>query len=360
MFNNIRVFSFTGHELFPVSMLRRKINMVRILLLTCMLYAMTGYTTQNILDINDRENIPLLSRTLFLDLTRAGENIIAVGERGHILVSQDEQIWQKSVVPSDATLTSVYFHDDKNGWAAGHDAVILKTTDGGRHWREVYAVPEDQIPLLDIWFADNQYGIAIGAYGLFLVSTDGGETWIQQEMNTIHDNDDTEITNDLTESYELHLNNITYSSSGKLYIAAEAGRIYRSDDLGKNWKELPSPYAGSFFGIQPLENDSVIVYGLRGHMYRSDDAGESWIEIYTDTRELLAKSVQLHDGRIIVTGMGGALLISDDHGSSFKLNELGHRHNYAAVIESGKNGIMVAGDHGIEFWKREQLGITDD
>jgi photosystem II stability/assembly factor-like uncharacterized protein len=339
-------------------MARLKITMVRVFLLTCMLYAMTGYTAQNIFDINDRENIPLLSRTLFLDLTRAGENIIAVGERGHILVSQDEQIWQQSVVPTVTTLTSVYFNDDYLGWAAGHDAVILKTMDGGKQWRQVYAAPDDEMPILDIRFVDDQYGIAIGAYGLYLVSTDGGETWVKQEMNIV--NDGSINIDDLTEFYHLHLNSIAYSTSGKLYIGAEAGRIYRSDDLGKNWRELPSPYAGSFFGIQSLENDSVMVYGLRGHLYRSDDAGESWIEINTDTREHLTNSGRLHNGRILVTGMGGVLLISDDHGHSFKLQELGHRHNYAALIESVKHGIIMVGDHGIEFWSRNQLGVTDD
>lgn len=341
-------------------MLRLKIKTVGVLLLLCLLYAINGHAVQNSIDINDRENIPLLSRALFLDLIRTGNNTIAVGERGHILISQDGESWQKSVVATNAILTSVYFHDDKYGWAAGHDAVILKTSDGGRHWREVHAAPEDEAPLLDIWFADNQYGIAIGAYGLYLVSKDGGETWIQQEMNIVNYNDGTDVNNDLTESYELHLNSIVYSSSGKLYIAAEAGRIYRSDDLGNSWQELPSPYSGSFFGIQPLAGDSVLVYGLRGHLYHSDDAGENWTEINTDTREHLTGSVILKDGRIIITGMGGVLLISDDQGHSFKLQEIGHRHNYAAVIESVMDDIVMAGDHGIELWTRRQLGIPDD
>lgn len=335
-----------------------KIKMVGMLVLPFLIYAIASYAEQNILDINNRDNIPILSKALFLDITFTGKHMVAVGERGHVLVSEDGKTWEKSDVPADTTLTSVYFHDDNHGWAAGHDAVILKTSDGGKQWRQVYAAPEDEMPLLDIRFFDNQYGIAIGAYGLFLASTDGGETWIKQEMYIIDDgtvNDD-----DLTESYQLHLNSIAYSTSGKLYIAAEAGRIYRSDDLGKSWQELPSPYTGSFFGVLPLEDNSVLVYGLRGHLYRSDDAGKSWIEIDTGTREHLTNSIILHDGKIILTGMGGVLLISDDQGRSFKLHELGHRHNYAAVIEPGKDGIIMAGDHGIEFWSRKQLGIRDD
>jgi photosystem II stability/assembly factor-like uncharacterized protein len=332
--------------------------LTRILLVIFALYAATLSADQQILHIQDRENIPLLSKALFLDLARAGNHIVAAGERGHILVSRDGERWQKAEVPADSTLTALYFHNEHLGWAAGHDAVILKTADGGRRWRRVYAAPEEETPLLDIWFADDHYGIAIGAYGLYLVTTDGGDTWTRQQMKVV--NADAVKSDDLAESYELHLNSIACSSSGKLYIAAEAGRIYRSDDLGKTWKELPTPYLGSFFGILPMENDSVLVYGLRGHLYRSEDAGENWMEINTRTRELLTSGIHLQDGRILLTGMGGTLLISDDQGKSFTLDTPGHRHSYAAVAESGNDRIILAGDHGIELRIVQKPGTAHD
>jgi photosystem II stability/assembly factor-like uncharacterized protein len=342
----------------PAGMICLETILTRILSVSFALYAATLSADQQILHLEDRENIPVLSRALFLDLARAGNHIVAAGERGHILVSQDGERWQMAEVPADSTLTALYFHNERLGWAAGHDAVILKTADGGRHWRKVYAAPEEEIPLLDIWFADDHYGIAIGAYGLYLVTTDGGDTWTRQQMNVV--NADAERSDDLAESYELHLNSIACSSSGKLYIAAEAGRIYRSDDLGKNWKELPSPYTGSFFGILPLGHESVLVYGLRGHLYRSEDNGESWLEINSHTRELLTGGIRMSDGRVLLTGMGGVLLISDDHGRSFRPDAPGHRHSYAAVAESVNNRIILAGDHGIELRIMQKPGTAHD
>ena len=337
-----------------------KTSICRLVCLVSMLFITLGHAGQNDLDINNRKNIPLLSKALFLDITAAGEKIIAVGERGHILGSQDGRFWRTADVPADTTLTAVHFHDDINGWAVGHDAVILKTTDAGEHWRLVHTAPDEEMPLLDVWFADNQYGIAIGAYGLYLFTKDGGETWVRQAMNLINNDNETGKSDDLTEVYDLHLNSITYSKSGKLYIVAEAGRLYRSDDLGITWIELPSPYIGSFFGVLTLEQESLLVYGLRGHVYRSDDAGESWVEIETHTRKLLTDGILLDDGGIILTGMGGVLLISDDHGKTFNINESVDRHGYAAILKTGKNEIITVGDYGIETWTKQQLGLADD
>lgn len=107
----------------------------------------------------------------------------AVGERGHVLISSDGKNWQQITVPTRATLTGVYFHDKQNGWVVGHDAVILRTKDGGQHWQKVYYDPEGETPLFDIWFLNEKRGLAIGAYGHYLVSEDGGASWNTSEMN---------------------------------------------------------------------------------------------------------------------------------------------------------------------------------
>jgi len=227
----------------------------------------------------------LAGHSMLLDGVSRDGLMTAVGERGHILISTDGEHWQQITVPTRATLTGVYFHDKMKGWVVGHDAVILRTTDGGKTWEKVYYDPEGQTPLFDIWFKDEKHGIAIGAYGLYLVSEDGGASWDVSEMNVIADtsNNDTaedpgdaEDSDDFLDLYDLHLNSIAIADSGKLYIAAEAGKVYRSDDTGDSWVPLAPDYVGSFFGVLPVTGDTVLVFGLRGHLFRSEDAGNSW------------------------------------------------------------------------------------
>ena len=49
-----------------------------------------------------------------------------------------------------ATLTAVSFRDENIGCIAGHDAVILRSDDGGERWSLVHADPGFEAPLLDI------------------------------------------------------------------------------------------------------------------------------------------------------------------------------------------------------------------
>ena len=101
---------------------------------------------------------PLATRSLLLDAQRVENIMVAVGERGHILISEDNgDSWKQAQVPTKATLTGVYFIDSKNGWVVGHDQVILRTKDAGKSWELVYENIEAESPLLDVFFLDAEH-----------------------------------------------------------------------------------------------------------------------------------------------------------------------------------------------------------
>jgi photosystem II stability/assembly factor-like uncharacterized protein len=283
---------------------------------------------------------PLAPRALLLDVGVADGHLVAVGERGHILISDDGgQNWVQQSAPTRATLTAVHFHDRDLGWAVGHDAVILRTTDGGVSWEPVHFAPEEERPLLDIWFSDAENGFAIGAYGFFLVTEDGGTTW---ESRLISEDD-------------FHLNHFSRSANGRQYIAAEAGEIYRSDDGGETWDSLPSPYIGSFFATLPLEGETVLVFGLRGHLYRSEDAGSSWTEVDTPTEQMLTDGVLLEDGTIVIVGLGGTVLVSPDGGRSFKLRQQADRKGISSAVALRSDALIVVGEYGARRLPLDEL-----
>ena len=284
----------------------------------------------------------LASTSLLLDGARAGSRLVVVGERGHILFSDDNgATWTQAQVPVQVMLTGVRMHDERTGWAVGHDAVVLRTRDGSQTWQLVHYAPQAQLPLLDVWFRDAENGFA-----------DGGDTWTCR--NGCWDEDaaaegppllhapDSDFEDDF------HLNTIVPAGSGRLFLAGEAGVLYRSDNDGRTWRALPSPYGGSWFGALALNADTVLVAGLRGRLYRSDDAGVNWRRIETGTTATLTDLIQVQPDLILITGLAGALLTSRDNGLSASYRSLPGRQGVATALPTDDENVLLVGEFGVE------------
>jgi photosystem II stability/assembly factor-like uncharacterized protein len=297
------------------------------------------------------EIAPLASQSLLLDLVWAGPRIVVVGERGHILLSDDRgATWRQAKVPTLANLTGVFFIDARNGWAVGHDEVVLRTTDGGDSWTLTHSAPEKQQPLLSVWFKDANKGFAIGAYGTMLGTTDGGATWVAQTfdpqpLKPRPAAKDDEFSDEPSPS-DMHLNAIVASATGKLYIAAEAGHIFRSDDEGVSWKVLTRPYEGSFFGILPLEGEALLAFGLRGHLFESGDAGATWREIPTQTVAMLTDGIHVEQ-TVVIAGLAGTLLVGRGSERAFALTQFPDRRGINAILALDAKTFVVAGEGGV-------------
>ncbi len=277
---------------------------------------------------------PLAPRSLLLDVSSRDGQLVAVGERGHVLVSRDAGAsWTQADVPTRALLTGVFMQDRQLGWAVGHDEVVLRTRDGGLSWERVHHAPEQERPLLDVWFADARRGLAVGAYGSLLATSDGGDTW---EQRPVHGQDD------------FHLNCLAAGGDGALYLAAEAGHLYRSDDGGVTWRPLPSPYQGSFFGLLPLTDGSLLAFGLRGHLYRSPDRGQSWQRLETGTEATLTAALELGPGRFVVAGLAGTLLWSDGTNGTMRRQDLPGRRGVLALARADDRSLLLFGEGGAQ------------
>ena len=295
----------------------------------------------------------LAGQSLLLDGVSTEGLMTVAGERGHVLISTDGRSWRQIPVPTRATLTGVYFMDRMRGWVVGHDAVILRTIDGGKNWRKVYDDPEGQTPLFDIWFKDENRGIAVGAYGLYLVSGDGGASWEVSEMDVSAGGPPAGAGSTGVQAggnddfHDLHLNSLAMADNGKVYIAAEAGKVYRSGDSGDSWVALAPDYIGSFFCVLPVTGNTVLVFGLRGHLFRSEDAGETWQEIETPTEEMLTNGIVVTEDEIYITGLGGTILKSSDKGKSFISMEQDRRDGFTAIMQSPEGEFITVGEKGV-------------
>lgn len=181
-----------------------------------------------------REALPsaLAARSLLLDVELVGERLVAVGEWGHVVLSDDGGVtWRQArSVPTQATLTAVFFVTPEEGWAVGHDAVILHTRNAGETWAFEHSAPDEEVPLLGVWFENRRHGFAVGAFGMMFETRDGGATWERRSLGS----DDRE---------DEHLNDVFPGPDGSLLVAAEFGRVFRSKDGGASWERLQLPYS---------------------------------------------------------------------------------------------------------------------
>ncbi|MFZ9683123.1 MAG: WD40/YVTN/BNR-like repeat-containing protein [Cephaloticoccus sp.] len=273
-------------------------------------------------------------RVLLLGAARSTAGIVAVGERGTLLLSTDEGAnWTGLASPSTATLTAVSFAPGgEHGWAVGHDAVILHTADGGRTWQMQWQGDNLEDSWLDVCALADGRVVVVGAYGLALVSADAGQTW----------------SNLVVQDYDSHLNRIVSRADGTLFIAGERGTLLRSPDQGRTWEPIPAPYDGSFYGLLPLQSGALLAYGLRGHVYRSTDDGENWEAVPTDSHALLAAAVETPAGTIWLAGQSRTLLQSTDDGVSFAAAS-GSLTTAIGCLFSPATGIVLAlGEAGVQ------------
>lgn len=274
-------------------------------------------------------------------VVNTGEHYVAVGNRGHILVSTDARNWLQVQTPVDSLLTSVTFTDAKNGWAVGHDAVILHTTDGGTTWILQNFQPDLNKPLFDVLFIDANRGYAVGAYGLFLSTTDGGVTWSQVAPNP--------VTED-----ERHLNALTKLGDGSLMVIGEAGLVGLSNDAGDTWMRLKSPYESSLFCVIAAGDRGALIGGLRGNVFYSADVQTGgWSKIETKTDQSLFGMVALPRGEVAMVGLNATLLLVGKNRAVRQIpikDTRGNRQTETLswVLPADDGALLVVGDAGVQ------------
>jgi len=295
-------------------------------------------------------------RAVLLDITRAGERLIAVGERGIILLSDDSGVnWRQASVPATVSLTSVQFVDADHGWAVGHLGVVLHSADGGETWQkqldgieaaELALASAERVgdarllraaqwlvadgpdkPFLDLYFSDRQHGYIVGAYGLILRTADGGASW-QSWIRHVENPDGLNL-------YAIR------AQGDQLFIAGERGLLLRSGDDGRSFQALESPYDGSFFGLLASRGGGLLAYGLRGNAWWSNDRGDSWRQLDTGVKSALADGLELSDGRLVLASQSGELLFSGDEGMNFE-HQRTRDGATVASLEQAVDGSLVS------------------
>lgn len=324
----------------------------------------------------------------FMDITRAGDRFVAVGEKGHVFYSDDNGLnWIQADVPVSVTLTSVAFPTPDKGWIVGHQGVVLGSTDGGATWQkkldaatiisksfescknlyklqerllanatdaerplleerlefagfyvqdmEIFAKDKLSKPLMSINFSSELDGIIVGGLGIVLKTDDGGEKWSSQ-IEQVGNVDGYNFFDILTDDEGL-------------YIAGESGLLFSSRDKGDSWQRVGIPFEATIYALLSAPDDTcVFVIGFGGDFLRSCDGGETWkINSLTVDDKTLYGGIALRDKRLLLFGAEPEVFVSDDNGESFKRTLTGVPAVMSAS-ETDDGYLLLAGLAGIK------------
>lgn len=283
-------------------------------------------------------------RLLINDMTVDGRRVVAVGEQGIVLTSDDlGDSWQQAAIDQrrGSSLTGVARLSAEHLVAVGHDGWILRSADGGRNWQESRIDSELAEPLLGVWAGAGNTVMAYGSYGKLFVSRDAGQSWQARELPV--------------DGY--HLNGMDGGADGQLMLVGEQGTVLRSADGGENWEALPAFYKGSLFGVVRLSAQRWLAYGMRGHVFVSDDFGQNWTQVpLGHTAPLYGHARLPGQTGVLVVGAGGVVSRFDGQGKlvdSLRLKSLGTLTSVAALDE---RVLVVGGEQGV--FKSFRGGIT--
>ncbi|VVQ00196.1 Ycf48-like protein [Pseudomonas fluorescens] len=345
----------------------KKIMQLALVVLLALHSVVQAASFVDVLDLPVKPSTQAISSPLS-GMTRAGGRVITVGQRGHILFSDDSgKHWQQAAVPASADLTAVSFPTTTQGWAVGNDGVVLHSSDAGATWhkqldgRQIGAllvkhytalasaqpgneqwpqlVAEGQRlaeqgadkPLLDVWFANDKTGYVVGVFNLILRTDDGGLTWTPFQDRT--DN-----------PQGFHLNAIASTGDG-LYIAGEQGLLLKWDDSAQRFTAVPTPYQGSFFGVLGKPGE-VLIYGLRGNVLRSTDGGQRWTALDSGLHVSITAGLIDARGNYRLFTQGGQMLVSQGTGAQMHLVRQPAPTPVAGATESAAGALVVAGSRG--------------
>ena len=176
--------------------------------------------------------------------------------------------WQNPF-PQGNILSTISFVDSANGWTSGFSGILMRTSDGGSHWRVI------QTPLSDLILQHSFISPKVG-WILYYPSnkvyrtTDGGLTW-----------DSVSTPPTIPPSYSEDLRCICFIDDSVGMVGGWYGNILRTIDGGLTWEQTPTTTTNIMIGFQILNHDTVIANGNSNAVFSTANSGASWTQIPT-------------------------------------------------------------------------------
>jgi photosystem II stability/assembly factor-like uncharacterized protein len=229
--------------------------------------------------------------------------------------------WTKQRTSSLAWLHAVYFLDQNRGWAVGSRGTLLSTADGGKSWQPKPQPTEDAIR--DIYFADALQGWLLCERNIYdlrsndeqraylMKTTDGGNHWKRVNLRGVN--------------VDARLMRALFSNGGRGWAFGEGGSIYTTRDSGATWIKLQAPTRYLLLGGVFIDENSGWLVGAGATILQTSDGGETWHQSRmpgpTNIRFNAASFIDARYGWAV--GSGGAIYRTINGGRSWQSQSSG-------------------------------------
>lgn len=238
------------------------------------------------------------------------------------------------------------------------DGQVYTTADAGKRWQLLYNFGKPRV-FIDHIIVDSRDSKVLYVAGHrhdlpggFFKSTDGGTTWRHSEQlkdQAIHS---------LAQS----------ESNPNILIAGTFTTIFRSDDSGETWKQLPTATVSGLHHVESLAIDprtSDTIYAGTFYLpYKSQDGGKTWKSISNgmiDDSDIFAIDIDPRDPNHIIASACSGIYESKNAGENWRKVQgipSQSRRTRAILQHPSVAGVVFAGTTE-GFWRSEKNGDAD-
>lgn len=323
-----------------------------------------------------------VAQSLLQDIARAGDRLVAVGERGHITYSDDNgTTWQQADDPTRAMLNAVFFISPEEGWTVGHDGLVLHTSDAGKTWamqldglKFTRKRMADNIPLLegkiktleadkaavekqmddaqapDASDADAEAGQDLSHYEDVIAEIDEKISELEVELEDAKAALSNTVANPLMD--------VWFRDAKTGFVVGAFGEFLKTEDGGETWVSIASRLDNeghNHLNAITGRGDLMYIAGEAGHIYSSADGGAHWTLLDSpDPENGSFFTVNIISGdQVFVAGLRGAMYRSVDRGTTWKQVSENLHKNMNSVYFAGNDTVLAVGNDGAFLRSRD-------
>lgn len=238
------------------------------------------------------------------------------------------------------------------------DAQMYTSGDGGRSWEFLYDFKRPRL-FVDHIIVDprDSKTLYVAAHrhtdaGGFFKSTDGGRKW----------RENSQLKNEALHSL------VQSEINPNVLIVGTFNGMFRSDDSGDSWKQLPTSSTPGLEHVESLAIDprtTNTIYAGTFHLpYKSTDGGQTWRSIKNgiiDDSDIFAIDIDPRDPNHVIMSACSGIYESKDAGASWgKVNGIPSqsRRTRAILQHPSIAGLVFAGTTE-GFWRSDRGGHKD-